>query len=293
MSSYTEKQLGQMSVDKLEAMAKTMGAQYKAFKTKRRTKKRIVEAILDTQQSTVEPQPPPIKGEQPQFFNGQAPQPTQQPQQPVPQQQQQPSSSHSSIIDEIEQHKQGLSAQGQTFSGEQETLLNTIKQNPNMSPEQLQSLKQQIVSPTASINLEQEQTAQQETDIMNENLGEQTKKDAKAETKEEEPHMEKVERPDAEKILNSRSGIHFAQDIKKPTDMFKDGKKVIPSSVKDNKVELPILGDDDTQEEEKAGLEPVDKQTSTHRMIMDYTKKICFRKSSKQKQLRKERHSVY
>ena len=86
---------------------------------------------------------------------------------------------------------------------------------------------------------------------MNENLGEQTKKDAKAETKEEEPHMEKVERPDAEKILNSRSGIHFAQDIKKPTDMFKDGKKV--ASIGDvNYKDFSVTGDKDRQRAYKA-----------------------------------------
>ena len=78
-----------------------------------------------------------------------------------------------------------------------------------MTPEQLQSLKQQIVSPTASINLEQEQTAQQETDIMNENLGEQTKKDAKAENKSQQ---QAGDDPRNEQIADGLFGQQAIQD---------------------------------------------------------------------------------
>jgi len=119
------------------------------------------------------------------------------------------------------------------------------------------------------------------------------KQDTKEEEKEEERHEEKVETIDAEKILKGKSGIHFAQDIKTPTQLFKDGKKVIPRKVKDNKLDrVPILGDKDidpTTENNSAQ----NKQKTVGRMVMDYTKSIFFRKSAKQPKPIGMRHSMY
>jgi len=208
---------------------------------------------------------------------------------------QQPNNSnlHSNTVNEIEQYRLTLQQQNRSFSGEQETLFKTLKGEPTMGQEELNRLKGQIMNPTSSINAQEEQTQEQQTATMNQDLGEQMKQDTKEEEKEEERHEEKVETIDAEKVLKGKSGIHFAQDIKTPTQLFKDGKKVIPRKVKDNKLDrVLILGDKDidpTTENNSAQ----NKQKTVGRMVMDYTKSIFFRKSAKQPKPIGMRHSMY
>jgi len=208
---------------------------------------------------------------------------------------QQPNNSnlHSNTVNEIEQYRLTLQQQNRSFSGEQETLFNTLKGEPTMGQEELNRLKGQILNPTSSINAQEEQTQEQQTATMNQDLGQQMKQDTKEEEKEEERHEEKVETIDAEKVLKGKSGIHFAQDIKTPTQLFKDGKKVIPRKVKDNKLDrVLILGDKDidpTTENNSAQ----NKQKTVGRMVMDYTKSIFFRKSAKQPKPIGMRHSMY
>ena len=154
-----------------------------------------------------------------------------------------------------------------------------------MDIESAKTLRDQILDPKHIVNEEQESIKEQNSEIMNTNLAEQEKTDVKEQDKKEERHQEQVIRPDVEDILNRRSGIHFAQDIKAPSELFKKGKQVIPEASKQNDMGKVEFGQEDKEDVKPVELKPVG------RFELDYTKSLIFRKEAKR--VVKGRHSVY